>query len=42
MDTTTSNTTRTSTVASVWADIRNAQRRMNEINRPWTAKHTSR
>ena len=43
MNTTTSNTTtRTSTISSLWADVRNAQRRMNEINRPWTAKHTSR
>jgi hypothetical protein len=37
MNTTTSNSNRTSTIASIWADVRNAQRRMNAINRPWTA-----
>ncbi len=42
MNTTTCNTTRTASIAAVWADVRNAQRRLNELNRPWTAKHTSR
>jgi hypothetical protein len=42
MNTTTSTTTRTSAIATVWADVRNAQRRMNAINRPWTATKTSR
>ncbi len=32
---TTSNLNRHSSISAVWADIRNAQRRMNEINRPW-------
>lgn len=41
-NTNTSQTTRTSTLSAVWADVRHAQRRLNEINRPWTAKRTSR
>jgi hypothetical protein len=41
---TNSNTTSTTTspMAAIWADMRNAQRRMNELNRPWTAKKHSR
>lgn len=42
MNTTTSKTTRTASIAAVWADVRHAQRRMTELNRPWTAKNTSR
>jgi hypothetical protein len=43
MTNTTSNTsTHISSLASAWADIRNAQRRMVELNRPGTAKRTSR
>ena len=38
----TTTTTRTSTIAAVWADVRHAQRRMNALNRPWAAKNTSR
>ena len=42
MNTTSTKTSRTSTIAAVWADVRHAQRRMSAINRPWTVKHTSR
>ena len=37
-----SKTTRTASLASVWADVRHAQQRMIELNRPWAAKRTSR
>jgi hypothetical protein len=39
---TTSKNTRTASIAAVWADVRHAQLRMIELNRPWAAKHTSR
>ncbi len=39
---TTSKITRTATITAIWADVRHAQRRMNELNRPWAAKNTSR
>ena len=39
---TTTTSTHTSTIASVWADIRNGQRRLIEHNRPGAAKRTSR
>lgn len=39
---TTSTTVRTSSIAAIWADVRHASRRMNEINRPWIAKRSSR
>ena len=34
--------TRKSTIASVWADIRNGQRRLIEHNRPGAAQRNSR
>ena len=39
---TTSTTVRSSSIAAIWADVRHAQRRMTELNRPWVAKRTAR
>jgi hypothetical protein len=39
---TTANSTRTASIAAVWADVRNAQRRMSALNRPWIGKNISR
>ncbi len=41
-NTTSTTSIHTSTIAAVWADIRNGQRRLIEHNRPGTAKRTSR
>jgi hypothetical protein len=41
-NTTSTTSIHTSSIAAAWADIRNAQRRMIELNRPQAAKRTSR